>query len=89
MIIQTPPPRAAGAQPNRRPRRTPKGRQVEPQALAEVRALLGEKRRRRGESPSNDFTSASACGSTWRPLSTVRGARLRARPEVSITVFTT
>src|SRR5262245_64848952 len=25
----------------RRPRRTPKGRQVEPQALAEVRALLG------------------------------------------------
>jgi formate dehydrogenase len=47
MNIQTPPPRAAGAQPNRRPRRTPKGRQVEPQALAEVRALLGDKPRRR------------------------------------------
>jgi NADH:ubiquinone oxidoreductase subunit F (NADH-binding)/NADH:ubiquinone oxidoreductase subunit E len=32
---------------SRRPRRTPKGRQVEPQALAEVRALLGERPRRR------------------------------------------
>src|ERR1700742_4800236 len=31
----------------RRPPRTPKGRQVEPQALAEVRALLGERERRR------------------------------------------
>jgi formate dehydrogenase len=31
----------------RRPRRTPKGRQVEPQALDEVRALLGERPRRR------------------------------------------
>jgi len=31
----------------RRPRRTPKGRQVEPQALEEVRALLGERERRR------------------------------------------
>jgi formate dehydrogenase beta subunit len=31
----------------RRPRRTPKGRQVDPQALAEVRALLGERPRRR------------------------------------------
>src|SRR5215471_2218558 len=30
-----------------RPRRTPKGRQVEPQALDEVRALLGERERRR------------------------------------------
>ena len=30
-----------------RPRKTPKGRQVEPQALAEVRALLGERERRR------------------------------------------
>src|ERR671936_1942422 len=30
-----------------RPRKTPKGRQVEPQALAEVRALLGELPRRR------------------------------------------
>jgi formate dehydrogenase len=31
----------------RRPRRTPKGRQVDPQALDEVRALLGERERRR------------------------------------------
>jgi len=30
-----------------RPRKTPKGRQVEPQALAQVRALLGERERRR------------------------------------------
>ena len=30
-----------------RPRKTPKGRQVEPQALEEVRALLGERERRR------------------------------------------
>jgi len=30
-----------------RPRKTPKGRQVEPQALADVRALLGERERRR------------------------------------------
>jgi formate dehydrogenase len=32
---------------SRRPRRTPKGRQVEPRALAEIRALLGERERRR------------------------------------------
>jgi formate dehydrogenase beta subunit len=31
----------------RRPRRTPKGRQVDPRALEEVRALLGERSRRR------------------------------------------
>src|SRR5262245_17877920 len=31
----------------RRPRRTPKGRQIDPQALDEVRALLGERPRRR------------------------------------------
>src|SRR5262249_49402067 len=31
----------------RRPRRTPKGRQVDPTALEEVRALLGERPRRR------------------------------------------
>jgi formate dehydrogenase len=37
------PPRAG----DRRPRRTPKGRQVEPQALDEIRALLGERPRRR------------------------------------------
>jgi formate dehydrogenase beta subunit len=30
-----------------RPRKTPKGRQVEPQALIEVRALLGDRERRR------------------------------------------
>src|SRR5262249_7277417 len=29
-----------------RPRKTPKGRQVEPQALSEVRALLGDRERR-------------------------------------------
>jgi len=32
---------------SRRPRRTPKGRQVDPRALEEVRALLGERSRRR------------------------------------------
>ena len=31
----------------RRPRRTPKGRQVDPRALEEVRALLGDRERRR------------------------------------------
>src|SRR5205085_9516918 len=36
-----------GGSGRRRPPRTPKGRQVEPQALAEVRALLGEWPRRR------------------------------------------
>jgi formate dehydrogenase beta subunit len=36
-----------GAGRRNRPRRTPKGRQVEPQALAEVRALLGDRARRR------------------------------------------
>jgi NADH:ubiquinone oxidoreductase subunit F (NADH-binding)/NADH:ubiquinone oxidoreductase subunit E len=39
--------RASGAGRRNRPRRTPKGRQVEPQALAEVRALLGDRSRRR------------------------------------------
>src|SRR5437762_13956274 len=38
---------AKGGSGRRRPRKTPKGRQVEPQALAEVRALLGERERRR------------------------------------------
>jgi formate dehydrogenase len=48
MNIQMPPPSGNGAAPqNRRPRRTPKGRQVDPQALAEVRALLGDCPRRR------------------------------------------
>jgi formate dehydrogenase beta subunit len=48
MNIQTPPPRAGnGASPNRRPRRTPRGRQIDPQALAEVGGLLGDRPRRR------------------------------------------
>jgi NADH:ubiquinone oxidoreductase subunit F (NADH-binding)/NADH:ubiquinone oxidoreductase subunit E len=48
MNIQTPPPRAGnGGPPSRRPRRTPKGRQVDLQALDEVCALLGNKPRRR------------------------------------------
>ena len=44
-------PKTNGGKPNgdgrRRPRRTPKGRQVDPTALAEVCALLGERARRR------------------------------------------
>src|ERR1700674_327588 len=40
--VRRPPPSGT-----RRPRRTPKGRQVDPQALGEVRALLGERPRRR------------------------------------------
>ncbi|MFL5107453.1 MAG: NAD(P)H-dependent oxidoreductase subunit E, partial [Xanthobacteraceae bacterium] len=43
MNAVTPPPQTS----RRRPPKTPKGRQVEPQALAEVRALLGERERRR------------------------------------------
>jgi len=39
--------RPPGSGRRNRPRRTPKGRQVEPQPLAEVRALLGERERRR------------------------------------------
>src|SRR6267378_4490214 len=38
-------PRPEGAR--RRPRHTPKGRQVDPAALEEVRALLGKRERRR------------------------------------------
>ncbi len=38
---------APGAGRRNRPRKTPKGRQVEPQALDEVRALLGDRERRR------------------------------------------
>ena len=34
---------APGSGRRNRPRRTPKGRQVDPQALDEVRALLGER----------------------------------------------
>ena len=49
MNVQTPPPaRGNGAESRgRRPRRTPKGRQVEPQPLDDVRALIGERPRRR------------------------------------------
>jgi len=39
--------RTNGANGARRPRRTPKGRQVDPRALEEVRALLGERSRQR------------------------------------------
>src|ERR1700749_686382 len=50
MNSQNPPPRIAGnaGEPRRRKaRRTPKGRQVDPQALAEVQALLTDRPRRR------------------------------------------
>src|SRR5213075_1093494 len=40
-------PTESGCSRGRKPRRTPKGRQVEPQALDEVRALLGERPRQR------------------------------------------
>ena len=39
--------RSNGANGARRPRRTPKGRQVDPRALEELRALLGERSRQR------------------------------------------
>ncbi len=41
------PPENLGRTGRRRPPRTPKGRQVDPQALEEVRAVLGERERRR------------------------------------------
>jgi formate dehydrogenase len=49
MNVQNPPRLAGnGAGPRgRKPRRTPKGRQVEPQALEHVRVLLGERSRQR------------------------------------------
>ncbi len=48
MNVQIPPQSAAnGARKGRRPQRTPKGRQIDPQALDEVRALLGDRPRRR------------------------------------------
>ena len=48
MNVQIPPQSAAnGARKGRRPPRTPKGRQIDPQALDEVRALLGDRPRRR------------------------------------------
>jgi formate dehydrogenase beta subunit len=48
MNVQNPPrPAGNGAEHRRRPRRTPKGRQLDPTALAEVQALLGDRSRRR------------------------------------------
>lgn len=48
MNLQPPASRGNGAPPRgRRPRAIPKGRQVDPAALAEVRALLGDRPRRR------------------------------------------
>ena len=48
MNVQNPPRVGGnGAGPRRKARRTPKGRQVEPQALAEVQALLTDRSRRR------------------------------------------
>ncbi len=47
MNVRIPPPHAGNGAARRRPPRTPKGRQVDPAALAEVRALLGERERRR------------------------------------------
>src|SRR3954468_17256787 len=50
MNVQNPPPRVGGngAEPRRRKaRRTPKGRQINPQALAEVQALLTDRSRKR------------------------------------------
>src|SRR5471032_1894393 len=48
MNMQTPPPRANGQGAGRRkPPRTPKGRQVDPTALADVQALLTDQPRRR------------------------------------------
>jgi formate dehydrogenase len=47
MNVQIPPRTGGnGADPNRKPRRTPKGRQVDPVALNDVQALLGERPRR-------------------------------------------
>ena len=48
MNVQNPPRFGNGAQPRgRKPRRTPKGRQVDPTALDEVQALLADRSRRR------------------------------------------
>jgi NADH:ubiquinone oxidoreductase subunit F (NADH-binding) len=49
MNIQSPPPRfnGNGAGPRRKARRTPKGRQVDPRAEAEIQALLTDRPRRR------------------------------------------
>ena len=47
MNIQSPMPPNGNGAPPRKPRRTPKGRQVDPKAAAEVGALLGDRPRRR------------------------------------------
>jgi len=48
MNVQVPPPGGGnGVRRSGKPRRTPKGRQVDPQALEDVRALLGTRERRR------------------------------------------
>jgi formate dehydrogenase len=48
MNVQNPPRVGGnGAEPRRKARRTPKGRQIDPQALAEVQALLTDRSRRR------------------------------------------
>jgi NADH:ubiquinone oxidoreductase subunit F (NADH-binding)/NADH:ubiquinone oxidoreductase subunit E len=48
MNIQSPPPGGNGAPPRgKKPRRTPKGRQIDPLALDQVRALLGDRSRQR------------------------------------------
>ena len=46
-VLEQAPPRAKGQGGRRRPPRTPKGRQIDPQALADVRALLADRPRRR------------------------------------------
>ena len=47
MSITEQPSAPGEADPEAAPRRTPKGRQIDPQALDEVRALLGDRSRRR------------------------------------------
>ena len=47
MNIQAPPPSSGKGAGRRRPSRTPKGRQVDPAALADVQALLTDRPRRR------------------------------------------
>jgi NADH:ubiquinone oxidoreductase subunit F (NADH-binding) len=47
VIIPPKPPASSATPARRKPRRTPKGRQVDPQALEEVRALLVDRSRRR------------------------------------------
>jgi formate dehydrogenase beta subunit len=47
MNIQVPPPADGAPSRGRKPRRTPKGRQIDPKAAAEVAALLGDRPRQR------------------------------------------